>query len=129
MEEGQFIKVILKILLYRISDKLSVRLSARDLLNLLALFPFKHSPKALMGHSAWGGYACGKKFGVKFSTFFLCISIILSFCAGGILKACFTRHAGDRIDIFASILPLLIYQYCLILSFLLGDITETLDKC
>lgn len=77
MGEGQFIKVIIKILLYRTSGRLSVRLSARDLLNLLALFPFKHSLKALMGHSVWGGYACGKKFGVKCLTFFYCISIIL----------------------------------------------------
>lgn len=65
------------------------------------MFPFKHSPKAFIGHSAWGGYACSKKFEIKFLTFFYCISIILSFYAGEILKACFTRHAGDRIDIVA----------------------------
>lgn len=105
-EKVSMLKMIFKNLVHRILGGLSIRLGSllqvrylKDLLNLIALLPFKHSPKALMGDSAWGGYACGKKCRVNFLTLFCCISIILSFYVDEILKACFK---GDRVDIFAS---------------------------
>lgn len=100
------LKVIFKNLLHRMLGGLSIRLGSvlqvrhvKDLFDLLVLLPFKRSLKALMGHSEWGGYACGKKCSVNFLTFFCYISVILSFYVDEILKACFK---GDRVDIFAS---------------------------
>lgn len=96
----------------------------KDLLNLLALLLFKHSPKALMAHSVWGGYACGKK--CKFFYFFSCyISIVRSFYVDKILKR---ASKVTELTCLHPILPLLTYQYYLILSSLHVYIADISDK-